>query len=128
MINFRTPAQVVKVLALAAFIIAAAQVTASAEEWKDCEMFNFTDRTVTQVYMCAADVDINEYGKNMLEGRQPLKNGEGIAVQYPAEHRYYNFRIVFDNGDVVDWKNFDCADMHRIIFFNDGAEYKIRAN
>ena len=85
MINFRTPAQVVKVLALAAFIIAAAQVTASAEEWKDCEMFNFTDRTVTQVYMCAADVDINQYGKNMLEDRQLLKNGEGIAVQYPAE-------------------------------------------
>ena len=128
MIKFRESAQVVKVFVLAAFIIAAAQVTASAEEWKECEMFNFTNRTVTQVYMCAADVDINEYGKNMLEGRSPLKNGDGIAVQYPAEHRYYNVRIVFDSGDFVDWPNFDCADMHRITFFNDGEDYKIRMN
>ena len=128
MINFRTSAQVVKVLALAAFLVAAAQVTASAEEWKDCEMFNFTDRTISQIYMCAADVDINQYGKNMLEGRSLLKNGEGIIVQYPAEYRYYNFRIVFDNGNFVDWPKFDCADMHRVIFFNDGADYRVRTN
>ena len=64
----------------------------------------------------------------MLEGRSPLKNGDGIAVQYPAEHRYYNFRIVFDNGDFVDWQNVDCNDMQRIMLFNDGADYKIRTN
>lgn len=128
MIKFHAPAQVIKVLTLTAFLLASIQTASAAEEWKDCELFNFTDRVVTQVYMCAADVDINKYGKNMLEGRSPLKNGDGIAVQYPAEHRYYNFRIVFDNGDFVDWQNLDCADMHRLILFNDGADYKVRTD
>ena len=65
MINFSKPAQVVKVLALAAFLLASVQTASAADDMKDCELFNFTDRTVTQVYMCAADVDINEYGMNI---------------------------------------------------------------
>lgn len=128
MIKFHTPAHFVKVLALAAFLLATIQTASAADDRKDCDLFNFTDRVVTQVYMCAADVDINQYGTNILEGQPPLKNGEGIPIQYPAEHRYYNFRIVFDNGDFVDWQNFDCADMHRVTFFNDGDSYKIRSN
>lgn len=126
MINFRAPAQVVKVLALAAFIVAAIQMTASAEEWKDCALYNYTDRTVTQVYLCAADVDINEYGKNILEGLPPLKNGEGIPIQYPAEHRYYTLRAVFDNGEFADWENIDCNDMQRITLFKDGELYRVQ--
>ena len=128
MINFSKPAQVVKVLALAAFLLASVQTASAADDMKDCELFNFTDRTVTQVYMCAADVDINEYGMNILEDLPPLQNGASIPIQYPAQYRYYNLRIVFDNGNFVDWSNFDCADMHRIIFFNDGADYKVRSN
>lgn len=128
MIKFRASAHFVRVLALAAFLLATIQTASAAEEWKDCELFNFTDRTVTQVYLCAADVDINQYGTNILEGHPPLKNGEGIPIQYPAEHRYYNLRAVFDNGDVVDWQNVDCNNMQRIMLFNDGADYKIRTN
>ena len=128
MIKFSKPAQVVKVLALAAFLLASIQTASAADDRKDCDLFNFTDRVVTQVYMCAADVDINEYGTNILEGLPPLKNGEGIPIQNPAEHRYYNLRAVFDNGDVVDWQNVDCNDMQRIMLFNDGADYKIRTN
>ena len=128
MIKFNKPAQVVKVLALTAFLLASIQTASAADDRKDCDLFNFTDRVVTQVYMCAADVDINEYGTNILEGLPPLKNGEGIPIQYPAEHRYYNLRIVFDNGDFVDWDNLDCAGMERLILFNDGADYKIRTN
>lgn len=129
MIKFSASAQVVRVLALAAFMLATIQPTVfAADDLNDCELFNFTDRVVTQVYMCAAEVDINKYGTNILEGLPPLKNGEGIPIQYPAQYRYYNFRIVFDNGDFVDWSNLDCNNTQCIMLFNDGADYKVRTN
>ena len=113
-------------MAIAAFLFATTQMTASAEEWKDCELFNYTDRTVTEIYMCAVEYDINEYGTNILAGQPPLQNGAGFTIQYNAEHRYYNLRAVFDNGEFVDWENLDCNDMQRITLFKDGELYRVQ--
>ena len=127
MINFRTSANLVKVLALAAFLLASIQ-TASAAEWKDCELYNYTDRTVTEVYMCAVEYDINEYGMNNLEGLPPLQNGASILIQYNAEYRYYNLKVVFDNGEFVDWENVDCNNMSKITLYKNGSDYRAQVN
>ena len=128
MINFRTSANLVRVLALAAFLLATIQTASAADDRKDCDLFNFTDRVVTQVYMCAADVDINEYGTNILEGLPPLQNGASIPIQYPAQYRYYNLKVVFDNGEFVDWENVDCNNMSKITLYKNGSDYRAQVN
>ena len=128
MINFRTSANLVRVLALAAFLLASIQTASADPQWKDCDLINYTDRTVTEIYMCAVEYDINEYGTNILAGQPPLQNGAGFTIQYNAEHRYYNLRAVFDNGEFVDWENVDCENMSKITLYKNGPDYRAQVN
>ena len=128
MINFCTSANLVKVLVLTAFLLASIQTASAAEKWKTCDLSNYTDHTITELYMWVSGYDINEVGKNMLEGQPPVKNGETLKVNYNAEHRYYNVRVIFDNGDLTDWEKLDCKNLERITLFKDGEVYRAKVN
>lgn len=127
MIKFRAPAQFVRVLALAAFLLAAIQTASADPQWKECNLINHTDRTISEALICVSGQDINEVGEAIFAG-EPLQNGEGFNFLYNAERQYYHFRIVFDNGDFVDWEKVDCDNMSKITFFKDGANYREQVN
>ena len=127
MINFRISANLVKVLALAAFLLASIQTASAEPQWTNCDVINYTDRTVVEVYICAADHDINTEGNQVFTG-DSLKNGEGFTFQYNAEYRYYDLRAVFDNGEFVDWNNMDCENMSKITLLKEGADYRAQVD
>ena len=128
MINFRTSANLVRVLALAAFLLASIQTTASAENLQSSNLFNYTGHSIVEFYSCPAGSNIDQNGTNLFEGMPPLNNGESIGITYDADQCYYTIKAVFDDGMFALWENVDCNNMSTMTIYKNGEDYKVRIN
>lgn len=128
MINFRTSANLVKVLALAAFLLASIQTTASAENLQSANLLNYAGHSIVEFYSCPPGTDIEQNGKNLLEGMPPLNNGASISITYDADQPNYTIKAVFDDGMFAIWENVDCSEMITMTIYKNGEDYKVRIN
>lgn len=128
MFSSRISANLVKVLALAAFLLASIQTTVSAENLQSSNLFNYTGHSIVEFYSCPAGSNIDQNGTNLFEGMPPLNNGESIGITYDADQRYYTIKAVFDNGMFALWENVDCNNMSTMTIYKNGEDYKVRIN
>ena len=128
MINFRTSANLVRVLALAAFLLASIQTTVSAENLQSSTLLNYAGHSIVEFYSCPPGTDIEQNGKNLLEGMPPLNNGGSISITYDADQPHYTIKAVFDDGMFAIWENVDCSEMITMTIYKNGEDYKVRIN
>ena len=118
----------VKVLALAAFLIATIQTPASAENLQSATLLNYAGNSIVEFYSCPPGSDIEQTGKNLLEGMPPLNNGASISITYDADQPNYTIKAVFDDGMFAIWENVDCNDMSTMTIYKNGEDCKVRIN
>ena len=128
MFSSRISANLVKVLALAAFLLASIQTTVSAENLQSSNLLNYAGHSIVEFYSCPAGSDIYQNGTNLFEEMPPLNNGESIGITYDADQRYYTIKAVFDNGMFALWENVDCNNMSTMTIYKNGEDYKVRIN
>lgn len=118
----------VKVLALAAFLLASIQTTVSAENLQSSTLLNYAGNSIVEFYSCPTGSDIEQTGKNLLEGMPPLNNGASISITYDADQPHYTIKAVFDDGMFAIWENVDCSEMITMTIYKNGEDYKVRIN
>ena len=118
----------VKVLALAAFLLASIQTTVSAENLQSSTLLNYAGNSIVEFYSCPTGSDIEQTGKNLLEGMPPLNNGASISITYDADQPHYTIKAVFDDGMFALWENVDCTEMTTMTIYKNGEDYKVRIN
>ena len=118
----------VKVLALAAFLLASIQTTVSAENLQSSTLLNYAGNSIVEFYSCPTGSDIEQTGKNLLEGMPPLNNGASISITYDADQPHYTIKAVFDDGMFALWENVDCTEMTTMTIYKNGEYYKVRIN
>ena len=128
MISFRTFANFVKVLALTAFLLATIQTPASAENLQSATLLNYAGNSIVEFYSCPPGSDIDQNGRNLLEGMPPLNNGASISITYDADQPHYTIKAVFDDGMFALWENVDCTEMTTMTIYKNGEDYKVRIN
>ena len=101
-ITRRYIAPLVRVLVLAAFLVAAIQVPVDAAT-KSIKIVNRSGRTITAIYCTATGY--GKWGGNRLNGS--LGNGGWATVPVNTDRPYWDFKIVFSNGGSMVRRDID---------------------
>lgn len=108
----------VMVLAAAVMLLAQTQAFAGAQ---DFVLFNNTGSTVYNLYCSSSDSD--SWEEDLLGDSGVLMPGETTRVRFNAAERgrYWDLRLVFDNGADIYWEDVDLLSVSKIIINSDGT-------
>ena len=98
--------------------------TASAK-WVKYSFVNYSGRTIKALYITSSGYD--KWGKDLL-GNSVLYNGNSVSLQYSNEYRYYDVKIVWNDGSDTTWSKVDYKSVWRKTLYLDGSTYYIKSN
>ena len=108
----------VMVLAAAVMLIAQAQAFAGAQNFV---LVNNTGSTIHNLY--CSSVNSGDWEEDLLGATGVVSPGESVTVNFNASQRgrYWDLRLVFDNGVDIYWENIDLFNIGTITVNSDGT-------
>ena len=94
--------------------------SALAQGKQDFALTNKTGYTISEVYV--APTKSRDWEEDVM-GQDVLGNGERVTIGFPKKDKacIYDLRVVFDDGDEADWREFNLCEVSRITLFYDRA-------
>ncbi len=108
----------VMVLAAAIMLIAQSQAFAGAQNFV---LVNNTGSTIYNLY--CSSVNSGNWEEDILGDTGTVAPGESVTVNFNASQRgrYWDLRLVFDNGVDIYWENIDLYSIGTITVNSDGT-------
>lgn len=107
-----------KVLLLAAFLVAMIQTPTLAGITEPLEIVNETGKPILSLY--AVPIQKKGWG-NDLVGSGVINQGDRRSIHYDSEYMHYKFKIEFADGKKIILKDVDLLDTWRISLKLDGS-------
>jgi len=116
-----------RTIILSVFLIAAAQVPASAYDVGTCKIINGSDMSIAFLY--AVPMDSDGWGEDLV-GSEIMNINDGRTIDYEYGNPIYKIKIQLagEGGETFTWYDVDLTDTWNLTIWYNGTDFELSKN